>query len=64
MTGSLAAPGFLKPEGVVVYHTAGNTLFKATIEDDAMPKSQFAMGGVIDTSARFSAAKLIGDAAA
>jgi len=37
--GSSAAPGFNKPEGIVVYHTAGNTLFKATIENDAQPKS-------------------------
>jgi hypothetical protein len=26
-------------EGVIVYHKQGNTLFKATIEDDDMPKS-------------------------
>jgi hypothetical protein len=36
--GSSAAPGFMKPEGVVVYHTAGNVLFKATIEGDEAPK--------------------------
>ena len=32
--GSVAAPGFMRPEGIVVYHTAGNVLFKATIEKD------------------------------
>lgn len=32
--GSQAAPGFMKPEGVVVYHTAGSVLFKKTIEGD------------------------------
>jgi len=32
--GSTAAPGFTKPEGVVVYHTASNTLFKKTLEKD------------------------------
>lgn len=33
--GSQAAPGFMQPEGVVIYHTAGNgTLFKKTIEKD------------------------------
>lgn len=37
--GSVAAPGYKRPEGVVVYHTAGNLLFKATIEDDELPKS-------------------------
>lgn len=32
--GSLAAPGFMKPEGIVIYHVAGNLLFKKTIEKD------------------------------
>lgn len=32
--GSLAAPGFAKPEGVVVYHKAANSLFKVTLGDD------------------------------
>lgn len=32
--GSAAAPDFMKPEGVVVYHTAGNVCFKKTIEKD------------------------------
>jgi hypothetical protein len=30
--GSLAAPGFLKPEGVVVYHVASGQLFKKTLD--------------------------------
>lgn len=38
--GSYAAPGFTNPEGVVVYHTAGNVLFKKTIENDDAPKTQ------------------------
>ena len=38
--GSFAAPGFMKPEGVVVYHTASNQLFKKTIENDESPKSK------------------------
>lgn len=33
-TGSQAAPGFMKPEGVVVYHSAGNHLYKATFDMD------------------------------
>lgn len=37
--GSLAAPGFMRPEGIIVYHTAANSYFKATIEGDAVPKS-------------------------
>jgi hypothetical protein len=36
--GSLAELGFMRPEGVVVYHVAGNYLFKKTIEKDDEPK--------------------------
>lgn len=32
--GSQAAPGFLKPEGIVVWHVAGNVGFKKTFGDD------------------------------
>jgi hypothetical protein len=32
--GSSAAPGFMDPEGVVVYHKQSNALFKATIKGD------------------------------
>jgi hypothetical protein len=32
--GSMAVPGFMKPEGVVIYHIASRTLFKKTIEKD------------------------------
>jgi hypothetical protein len=32
-TGSRSAPGFMDPEGVIVYHTASGTLFKKTFED-------------------------------
>lgn len=32
--GSHAAPGFMKPEGIVIFHVAGNLLFKKTIKDD------------------------------
>ena len=32
--GRFAAPGYMKPEGIVIYHTQGHTLFKATFEDD------------------------------
>lgn len=37
--GSVAAPGFMRPEGIVVYHTAARTMFKVTLEDDDKPKS-------------------------
>ena len=36
--GSYAAPGFMKPEGVVIFHTAGNVGFKKTLEKDGVPK--------------------------
>jgi hypothetical protein len=39
-SGSFAAPGFMKPEGVVVWHTAANMGFKKTIEHDEIPKSK------------------------
>jgi hypothetical protein len=38
--GSKAAPGFMRPEGVIVYHVAANLYFKKTLEKDAEPKSQ------------------------
>lgn len=30
--GSVAAPGFMKPEGIVVFHVAANQLFKRTLD--------------------------------
>lgn len=36
--GSVAAPGFMNPEGVIIYHIAGNYLFKKTIENDEKGK--------------------------
>jgi hypothetical protein len=32
--GSAAAPGFTDPEGIMVYHTAANMIFKKTIKGD------------------------------
>lgn len=32
--GSLASPGFMKPEGIVIFHTAGNFGLKKTFEKD------------------------------
>lgn len=37
--GSFAAPGFMKPEGICIYHTASRTYYKKTIEKDESPKS-------------------------
>lgn len=36
--GSVAAPGWMDPEGVIVFHTAGNSMWKITIKDDEKPK--------------------------
>ena len=36
--GSAAAPGFMNPEGIVIFHTAGNHLFKKTVLKDESPK--------------------------
>ena len=36
--GSVAAPGFKNPEGVVVFHTAGNVGFKKTLDKDDAAK--------------------------
>lgn len=33
--GSVAAPGFMNPEGVVVFHEPSQTLFKYTLDGDA-----------------------------
>lgn len=38
--GSKAAPGFMNPEGIIIYHVAGNVLFKKTIHNDDTPKSK------------------------
>jgi len=38
--GSCAAPGFLKPEGIILFHTASNSYFKATLEKDEEHKGQ------------------------
>lgn len=38
--GSHAAPGFMKPEGIIIFHTAGNNLFKVTCEKDEKHKGE------------------------
>jgi hypothetical protein len=37
--GSYAAPGFMDPEGVVLFHTTAGVAFKKTIKKDESPKS-------------------------
>lgn len=36
--GSLAQPGFERPEGIVVFHSASRDFFKVTLEGDEKPK--------------------------
>lgn len=38
--GSYASPGFVNPEGIVIFHVAGGYLFKKTLEKDDEPKSK------------------------
>jgi hypothetical protein len=40
MNGSVAAYGFMKPEGIVVWHRAANQLFKQTLLNDGVPKGK------------------------
>lgn len=37
-SGSVAAPGFMNPEGIVIFHTHGRHLFKKTFEKDSCGK--------------------------
>lgn len=38
--GSYASPGFDRPEGIVTFHEASNTLFKTLVENDELPKGR------------------------
>ena|SRR5690242_18763835 len=38
--GSVAAPGFFDPEGIVVFHSAAQQMFKVTLKGDEAPKSR------------------------
>lgn len=40
LRGSMAAPGFMDPEGIVVYHTAAKHYFKKTIKGDEKGKGE------------------------
>jgi hypothetical protein len=42
--GSQANPGFMKPEGVVVFHPKASTSFKVTLENDEVPKYETRFG--------------------
>lgn len=36
--GSVVVPGWMKPEGIVIFHSASGQLFKVTCENDEKPK--------------------------
>jgi len=38
--GSVAVPGWMEPEGLIIYHTAAKQLFKYTLKNDAEGKGQ------------------------
>jgi len=38
--GSIASPGFMNPEGIVIWHEAARVLLKKTIKNDSSPKSK------------------------
>jgi hypothetical protein len=38
--GSRAVPGWMKPEGIICFHTAASVLFKTLLENDDTPKGQ------------------------
>ena len=38
--GSVAVPGFMNPEGIIVYHTAAKQSFKVLLEGDEMSKTE------------------------
>lgn len=40
MNGSVAAPGFMEPEGVILFHTASSSFFKKTCKKDEKPKGE------------------------
>ena len=40
--GSMAVPGFMRPEGIVVFHVHAYSFFKWTLENDDVPKSSIA----------------------
>jgi len=43
--GSIAAPGFMNPEGIIIYHCAAGIGFKKTLEKDDEPKSAYQRAG-------------------
>jgi hypothetical protein len=42
--GSVAQPGFMDPEGIIIFHAAANQMFKKTLKDDEKPKGSKEIG--------------------
>jgi hypothetical protein len=40
LRGSSAAPGFMDPEGIIIYHSASGMMFKQTVKNDEKPKGK------------------------
>lgn len=40
INGSAAAPGFMRPEGIIIFHAKSGTLFKKTVEKDEQAKGE------------------------
>lgn len=40
LTGSIAVPGFMQPEGVVIYHMAAHARYKVLCDNDDLPKGK------------------------
>ncbi len=45
-TGSQASPGFMRPEGIVIYHAQANVLFKKTFDKDDAGKGREQIAGM------------------
>lgn len=48
-SGSKASSGFMRPEGVVIFHVASGYLFKKTIEKDDLYKGENVSAVIVDT---------------
>jgi hypothetical protein len=42
--GSKAAPGFMQPEGIIIYHQAAKLYLKKTLVNDEKPKGSTEIG--------------------
>jgi hypothetical protein len=52
VAGSVAAPGWMSPEGIVVFHSGSSTLYKVTLDNDGVPKGVVQSPPVLDADGR------------